>query len=333
MSKIKVCVIYGGKSTEHDVSISSSKAIISNLDNNKYDISIIYITKDGQWYDKNDDRINNIIDFFKDIDVVFPVLHGLYGEDGTIQGLFELFGIKYVGCGILASSIGMDKTYSKIIFDKAGLKQAKYVYIKKVNSKYVYVSDRFDEKELSLDEIEKIICDELKYPVFVKPSNSGSSIGLNKANNALELKKYIEYASRFDSKILIEENISGREIECSVLGNEDVIVSTFGEILPDDVFYSYEAKYNNENSKLIIPATLSKIEENKLKQMAIKAYKALNGKGLARVDFFVTNDEVYINEVNTMPGFTEISMYPKLWEKSGISYNELLDKLIELALK
>lgn len=332
MIKKKICVIYGGKSTEHNVSVESSKAIVSNLDKNKYAVSTIYIAKNGEWYDENNDKIDDIIGCLKNIDVAFPVLHGLYGEDGTIQGLFELFGIKYVGCGILASSVGMDKVYTKIIFDRANLKQAKYIYINKVNDRYIYINERFDEKEVSLDEIEELVSNKLKYPVFIKPSNSGSSIGLNKANNGLELKQYIEYASEFDNKVLIEENIVGREIECSVLGNDDIEISTFGEIIPDDVFYSYEAKYNNQNSKLIIPAKLSTDEEIKLKQMAKKAYKALDAEGLARVDFFVTEKEIYINEVNTMPGFTEISMYPKLWEKSGIRYSVLLDRLIELAL-
>lgn len=332
MKKLKVCVIYGGLSTEHDVSIVSAKSVIANLDKNKYDVFSVYIEKNGAWYDDGNSQIHNIYEYLKAFDVVFPVLHGLYGEDGSIQGLFELFGVKYVGNGILSSAVGMDKVYSKILFERVGLKQAKYIYIKKINDSYIFIDENFNESILTLEEIAKLVYDKLKFPVFVKPSNSGSSIGINKANNVDELMEYIVYASNFDKKILIEENIDGREIECSVLGNDNVITSKLGEIVPNDVFYSYDAKYNNTNSDLIIPAKLNKSLEIEIQDMAIKAYKALDCRGLARIDFFVTKKDIYINEINTMPGFTEISMYPKLLEASGIEYSDLLDTLIDLAL-
>ncbi len=348
MSKIKIGVIFGGMSTEHDVSIVSGTSVVKKLDINKYDIFPIYIDNDGKWYKCTDiskeyqigDKIENIqiIDnvnnYLSELDVLFPVLHGLYGEDGTIQGLFELLKIPYVGCGVLASSIAMDKVYAKIIFDKAGIKQAKYEYIRKNNEEYIYVDKEFNEKRFKLEDACKIIEKNLSYPMFVKPSNSGSSVGINKANNITELKNYIEYASKYDNKILIEENLIGKEIECSVLGNEDVKASCLGEIKPAENFYTFDAKYKNAQSKLTIPARLNEELSNKVRNTAIKAFKAIDGKGFARVDFFVneeTND-IYINEINTLPGFTEISMYPKLWEQSGLEYSKLLDELIKLAL-
>lgn len=350
MSKLKIGVIFGGMSTEHDVSIVSGASVIKNLDKEKYNISPIYIDNFGKWYEvinineeylfgdkiKNIEKIDNIIEYLKQLDVVFPVLHGLYGEDGTIQGMLELLKIKYVGCKILGSSIGMDKVYSKIIFEKANIKQAKYEYIKKYNDKYIYVDKNFNENIYSLDDVCKVIEKKINYPMFIKPSNSGSSVGINKAKKFEELKEYIQEAGRFDKKILIEETIVGKEIECSVLGNEDVQASCLGEIIPADEFYSFNAKYKNVESKLKIPVKLNNIElENRVRKTAIKAFKAIDGKGLARVDFFVKEekDEIYINEINTIPGFTKISMYPKLWEQSGIEYSELLNLLVKLSLE
>ena len=346
MSFIKIGIIFGGMSTEHDVSIVSGTSVINNLDKNKYEISPIYIDEDGIWYSTNINKIykigekldnlnkiENQIEYLKELDVVFPVLHGLYGEDGTIQGFLELLKIPYVGCKVLSSSVGMDKVYSKIIFDKAEIKQAKYEYIRKNKSNYIYVSNNFEEKECSLEEVSKIIEENINYPMFIKPSNSGSSVGINKAKNIDELKKYIQYASKYDNKILIEENIIGREVECAVLGNENVKASCVGEIKPAEEFYSFDAKYKNAESKLIIPANLNNEVSEKIKKAAIKAFKAIDGKGLARVDFFVNGKDLYINEINTMPGFTTISMYPKLWENTGIKYSELLDNLIELSIK
>ena len=274
-----------------------------------------------------------MIEYLQKLDILFPVLHGLYGEDGTIQGLFELVKKPYVGCGVLASSVGMDKVYTKIVFEKAGLKQAKYEYIRKYQENYIYVDNLFNEEIVSLDEIIEKITNHLNFPMFIKPSNSGSSVGINKAKNKEELKHAIEYASEFDHKILVEEGIVGREVECAVLGNEEIIASCIGEVKSAEEFYSYDAKYKNEASKTDIPANLSEEITNEIRKQAIKAFKSIDGKGLSRVDFFVENktNQIYINEINTLPGFTNISMYPKLMEASGVSYQELLTKLIDLS--
>ena len=347
MEKIKLGVVFGGESTENEVSVVSANSILNNIDTEKYDIYPIYIDKEGTWWEyekqnniklgakiRNKKLIENERNYLNQLDIVFPVLHGKYGEDGTIQGFFELIGLPYVGCHVLSSSIGMDKAYSKIIFEKAGLKQADYEYIRKYKDKYLYVNKDFEEEILSLEAVAKKVSKELKYPMFVKPSNAGSSVGINKAKNFEQLKDYIEIASQFDNKILIEQGINGREIECAVLGNDEVIASCVGEIKPAEEFYSYNAKYSNEESKTEIPADLPKEISEKIRKQAIKAFKAIDGKGLARVDFFVErkSNEIYINEINTMPGFTNISMYPKLFEKSGVSYKELLSRLIDLAL-
>ena len=333
MKKIKLGIIYGGLSTEHEVSINSAKSIIDNIDKDKYEIYKIYIDKKGNWY-KEDNKIDNVFEYLRNLDVIFPILHGLYGEDGTIEGLFELLGVPYVGCNVLSSSICMDKIYTKMILDKIGIDTAKYIYVKKVKDKYIYINNTFDEKELSLEEISLLVEDSLSFPVFVKPSRSGSSIGINKAHNKEELIKYIKYASGFDSKILIEENIIGRELECAILGNDLVEASPIGEILPKGEFYSYNAKYIDD-SETLIPNDIDKIVCDKIRSVAVKAYKALDCRGLSRVDFFLEKDtnRIILNEINTMPGFTTISMYPKLWESIGISYKELLDKLINLALE
>ena len=347
MSKIKLGVIFGGMSTEHDVSVLSAYSILNNLNKEKYEVFPIYIDKNGKWYslkeiqqepviqEKNIELINDVFSYLKKCDVVFPVLHGKYGEDGTIQGLLELLKIPYVGCGVLASAIAMDKVYAKIIFEKANIKQAKFVYIRKDNGKYIYIDKEFNETKDEQKNICQKIEEKIAYPMFVKPSNSGSSVGINKAKNLEELEKYIEYASKFDTKILVEEAIVGKEIECSVLGNEDVKASVLGEITPAEDFYTYDAKYNNAESRLTIPANISKELSDKVRKTAIKAFKAIDGKGLARVDFFVNTktNEIYINEINTLPGFTNISMYPKLWEYSGLKYSDLLDKLVKLALE
>jgi len=352
MKKMKVGVIFGGASSEHDVSKVSGTSVISNLNKAKYDILPIYIDKKGDWYTyekdindikildidsniKNDiKQILNIESTLKSLDVAFPVLHGLGGEDGSIQGLFELFNIPYVGCGILASSVGMDKAYTKIIFEKAGIKQAKYEYIRSYNGRYIYVDKEFNEEVLSLNEVAKIIDNNLNYPMFIKPSNSGSSVGINKANNIEELKYAIEYAAKFDKKILIEQGLVGKEVECAVLGNEEVEASCIGEIKPAEDFYTFDAKYKNQESKTLIPAELPEEMSEEIRKLAVKAFKSIDGKGLSRVDFFanVETNEIYINEINTLPGFTTISMYPKLFEQVGVKYSDLLDKVINLAL-
>ena len=349
MSKIKVGVIFGGMSTEHDVSIVSGTSVAKKLNVDKYNVFPIYIDNEGNWYKCTDiskeyqvgdsidniEKIDNVMDYLKEMDVLFPVLHGLYGEDGTIQGLFELLKIPYVGCKVLGSSIAMDKAYAKIIFDKADIKQAKYEYIRRDNNEYIHIDKKFNETRCTLEEVCKIIDKNLTYPMFIKPSNSGSSVGINKSNNIEELKEHIEYASNYDKKILIEENLIGKEIECSVLGNEDVKASCLGEIAPAEVFYTFDAKYKNSESKLTIPANINKELSDKVRKQAIKAFKAIDGKGFARVDFFVNEEteEIYINEINTLPGFTQISMYPKLWEASGLEYSKILDELIKLALE
>ena len=342
----KLGVIFGGMSTENKVSCLSGASVIKNLNKEKYEIFPIFIDKNGNWFKvektKDDqlkmeskEEIENIFKYLKQMDVIFPVLHGLYGEDGTIQGLLELLRIPYVGCGVLASSVGMDKVYTKIIFNKAGINQAKYVYIRKYNDKYIYVDDNLNEKILDLKEASDIATKKLEFPMFVKPSNSGSSVGISKASNQKELQEAIKEAAKFDKKILVEEGINGREVECAVLGNEDVISSCVGEIKAADEFYSYDAKYNNQESKTLIPAEISIEKSEEIRKLAVKAFKAIDGKGLSRVDFFIENEtgKVCINEINTLPGFTNISMYPKLFEQVGINYSDLLDKLVNLAIE
>lgn len=347
MGKKRLGVIFGGTSTEHEVSIVSGTSVIKNLNKEKYEIYPIYIDKAGEWFEFEPDnktykvgdeivgtkKIENIWNYLKTMDILFPVLHGLQGEDGTIQGMFELLKIPYVGTRVLGSSVCMDKVYSKIIFEKAKLNQAKYVYIRKFEDKYIYVNEDFSEEILNIQETVNKIMEKIDFPMFVKPSNSGSSVGISKAKNKDELINAITEASKFDKKILIEENINGREIECAVLGNEEVKASVLGEILPAEAFYSFSAKYQNSDSKTVEAPDLPEELTKKVRELAVKAYKAADCQGLSRVDFFVDDKEnkIYINEINTLPGFTEISMYPKLWEKSGLTYTELLDKLIELA--
>ena len=352
MNKLKLGVIFGGMSTEHDVSITSGTSVIKNLDKEKYEIYPIYIDKEGEWYEYTKDineievlavgekikekiLIQNPIEYLVECDVIFPVLHGLYGEDGTIQGMLELLKKPYVGCKVLASSICMDKVYAKLVFDKAEIEQAKYIYVKKENDRYIYVDSKFNEYIYDLDEIAQVVKEKLNYPVFVKPSNSGSSVGIKKAHDEIELVKAVEYASNFDKKILIEENINGREVECAVLGIEEVKASCVGEILPAEEFYTFDAKYKNAESRVVIPADIPEELSRKIRSSAVKAFKAVDGSGLSRVDFFIENgtNRVIINEINTMPGFTQISMYPKLWNEIGLNYTKLLDELIKLAIK
>lgn len=345
---MKLAVIFGGKSSEHDVSIVSGTSVIANLDKNKYEIYPIYIEKDGAFYKytkkiedikilKVGDRIEelelipNIIDYLKNIDVIFPVLHGLYGEDGTIQGLFELIGKPYVGCKVLSSSLCMDKVYAKILFERAGINTAKSMYLKKYQNNYKYIDGGFNEHILN----EKKVCDKvvenLNLPVFIKPSRQGSSVGVNKAKTKEELIKYLNEAFNYDSKVLIEKAIIGREVECAVLGNEDLIVSPVGEVLSAEEFYTFDSKYKNSASRTVIPASVDESIMGNIQELAKKAFVACDCSGLSRIDFFIEKDtnRIILNEINTLPGFTEISMYPKLIESLGISYSELLDKLIE----
>lgn len=337
---IKLGVIYGGISTESEVSKESAKSVLENLNRKKYDIYPILIDKNGDWYeDKNLNKvkIENIIEYLQNLDIVFPVLHGLFGEDGTIQGLFEIAGVKYIGCKVLASSVGMDKAYTKMIFEKAKLNQAKYLYVKKYKeSEYIYVDNNLNEKYMDIDTLIDLVEKELKYPVFVKPSNSGSSVGVNKAVNRKQLKENIEIAVKYDTKVLIEQGIIGKEVECAVLGNSriGVEVTNPGEIVPAGEYYSFDSKYKDEDSKTLVDARISGEQKDEVKKLAKKAFNAIDGNGISRVDFFVENDtgKIYINEINTMPGFTSISMYPKLFGVYGYDYGELLDKIIGVSL-
>ena len=347
---IKLAVIFGGNSSEHNVSIVSGTSVISNLDKNKYKIYPIYIDRNGKYYkytrpveeitplkineELNElELIDNIFKYLENIDVVFPVLHGQYGEDGCIQGMLELVGKKYVGCKLLSSAICMDKVYAKVLFKVSGIEVAKSMYIQKNNKDYVYIDDSFNRMIFDDIGLSKEVEDYLKYPVFIKPSNQGSSVGVSKANNKDELIKYIEEAFKYDRKVLIEETIVGREVECAILGNDNLTSSYVGEILSAGEFYTYDSKYNNIESKTIIPADIDKNIIEKIRLLAIKAYKSCDCSGLARVDFFIEDktNRIIINEINTMPGFTEISMYPKLMEHLGYNYSNLLDTLIELA--
>lgn len=351
---LKLGVIFGGMSTEHDVSIASGTSVIQNLNKSKYEIYPIYIGQDGEWYEYTKKveeikrlavgekpteitPISNVIEYLKQIDVAFPVLHGLYGEDGTIQGMLELLKIPYVGCKVLGSSLCMDKVYAKIIFEKSGIPQAKFLYIKAIQNKgnitFKHISEQFEEQTVSISQIVKIIGETIHFPVFVKPSNSGSSVGIHKVKNEKELENALLDASNYDNKILLEEEIVGREVECAVLGNEEIKATCVGEVLSAEDFYTFEAKYQNTASRTVIPAEISEEKQKEIQTLAIKAFKAVDGKGLSRVDFFIrkSDNQVCINEINTMPGFTQISMYPKLWEASGLNYTELLDELIQLA--
>ena len=330
---IKLGVIYGGISTEKEVSEMSAKSVLENLNKEKYEIHEIFINQYGKWFEVKDNKkeeIYNLIWYLKELDAVFPVLHGKYGEDGTIQGMLEMLQVPYVGCGVLASSVGMDKVYTKMIFEKARIPQAPYIYIRKQNDVYKIINENFEEEELKF----KTITSKLKFPVFVKPSNSGSSVGVKKATNVDELKKAIENAGQYDNKILVEQGIDGKEVECAILEENEIIASTVGEIMSAEEFYSFDAKYNIPESKTIIPTNIDEKQIEEIRKLAIKAFKAIDGKGLSRVDFFVEKDtnKIYINEINTMPGFTKISMYPKLFENVGIQYSDLLDKLIRNAL-
>ena len=276
---IKLGVIYGGISTEHDVSEMSAKSVINNLNKEKYEIHEIYINQYGKWFEvKNGQKeeIYNLIWTLKELDVVFPVLHGLGGEDGTIQGLLEMFQVPYVGCGVLASSVGMDKVYTKIVFEKAGIPQAPYIYVKRKQDEYVIIDNNFEEEEFKLEKITS----KLKFPMFVKPSNSGSSVGVKKATNNEELKMAIENAAQYDIKILVEQGIDGKEVECAILDGKEVLASTVGEIMSAEEFYSFDAKYNIPESKTIIPAHITDEQIEEIRKLAVRAFNSVDGKGL-----------------------------------------------------
>ncbi|WP_317367966.1 D-alanine--D-alanine ligase family protein [uncultured Tyzzerella sp.] len=350
MTKKVVAVLFGGQSSEHEISRISASTIISNLSKEKYSVLPIYISKKGEWkiydgpienicstdweaYSTNaiispDTSHKGIIRIIGDkirvmpIDVVIPVLHGKWGEDGTIQGLLELARIPYVGCNVLSSAVSMDKLYTKIIADSINIEQAKYKVVYKHN---------MDNIDVICKEIENY----LGYPCFVKPANAGSSKGVSKANNIEELKEAINNAFLHDVKAVIEENIDGREVECAVLGNYDVKATNVGEVLSAADFYDFDAKYNNQESKTVIPANIPLEIAEEIREKAINIFKALDGRGLSRVDFFIQNktNKVIFNEINTFPGFTSISMYHMLWRDKGLLLPELLDNLIDLAFE
>ncbi|MBE6844756.1 MAG: D-alanine--D-alanine ligase [Ruminococcus sp.] len=350
MSKIKVLVIFGGASSEHDISLISATNVIENMPKDKYQVSCVGITKKGRWlyypgdisniasgeWEKDSDCTSAVISpdplhkgliiiengeaTFKKFDVVFPVLHGKNGEDGTIQGLLDLARIPYVGCGLLASASCMDKAHTHSILEYNNIKTARWRMLTHRNINH-------------LDKECKSIADELGFPLFVKPANSGSSIGINKAEDINSLKEAVKIAFSHDNKVVIEEFISGRELEVAVFGYDNPFASFVGEIGKSNDFYDYESKYINNSVNLHIPARISDDNVKKIRETAIEAYKAMGCKGLARVDFFLTDDgEIILNEINTMPGFTAISMYPKLMEDLGMTYSYLIDKLIEQAI-
>lgn len=385
MKKLRVGILFGGRSGEHEVSLLSAASVLKAIDRNKYDVVPIGITKEGRWLTEHHaERLLNgkhteegrplragdpdvtpgaallakgeavvvppepahrdggIVPFETDapalarraadraidVDIIFPVLHGTFGEDGTIQGLLELADIPYVGAGVLGSAAGMDKDIMKSLFLAAGLPIVKHVTFLR------------SEWEADPKKVRKRVENKLKYPLFVKPANLGSSVGITKAHDRHELGPCIEEAAKFDRKILVEQGVGGkkhkaREIECSVLGNDNPEASLPGEIVPGKEFYDYNAKYLEEGSELIIPAKLSKSETRKIRELAIAAFKAVDCSGLARVDFLMDPKarKIYLNEINTMPGFTSISMYPKLWAATGVSYPELVARLIHLGLE
>ena len=344
VTKLRVGVIFGGRSGEHEVSIASAASIFKHLDRSRYDPVPIRIEKDGRWAltskaptaisaaevlkQSSTEALQTIEPTAavspSGIDVVFPVLHGTNGEDGTIQGLLELANVPYVGCGVLGSAAGMDKAVMKKLFTVAGLPVGPYV---------VALRHEWDRDPAG---IRQRVRDELRYPVFVKPANLGSSVGISKAKADADFNAAMELALQFDRKIVIEAAVpNAREIECAVLGNDDPEASLPGEVVPSREFYDYEAKYIDDNSKTIIPAPLSDAETAEIRRLSIEAFKAVECSGMARVDFLLSRDTggLFVNEVNTIPGFTTISMYPKMWEASGLPYAALLDRLIQLALE
>ena len=348
MADKNIAVIMGGRSSEHEVSLVSAATVVENINTDIYNVIMVGITKDGQWklidsMDKVKDgswvqgRVKAFLSPDTDshtlyliqgdqvetvhIDVVFPVLHGMNGEDGTLQGLLELAGIPYVGCGVLASACSMDKIYTKVIVDAIGVRQARFVGVRR---------NELADMEDVVSRVEK----ELSYPVFVKPSKAGSSQGVSKACGREELEQALRLAAKHDAKILVEETIVGRELECAVLGGAEAKASGVGEILAADTFYSYEAKYNNEDSRTVVGPELPEGKEEEIRRDAEAIFHAMDGYGLARVDYFLTTDtnEVVFNEINTLPGFTAISMYPMLWEAKGLDKKQLIQKLIDLAM-
>jgi D-alanine-D-alanine ligase len=350
-TKIRVGLLFGGRSGEHEVSLISAASVLKGLDPAKYEVVPIGITRQGQWRVGSKalkllpevlDRGTPIIPSVDPqgpklvptgagrirppappLDVIFPVLHGTFGEDGTVQGLLELANVPYVGAGVLASAVGMDKDVMKRLFRDAGLPVVKWICVLR------------REWENSAAKVKRRVESELHYPVFVKPANLGSSVGISKVPSAKLLGSAMDLAAQYDRKIVVERGLDAREIECSVLGNELAEASLPGEVVPVNEFYDYEAKYLKEGSELIIPAPVSKRQTREVQDLAIRAFRAIDGAGMGRVDFLLDRKtrRIFVNEINTLPGFTSISMYPKLWEASGLAYPKLLDRLIELGLE
>ena len=348
--RLRVGVLFGGRSGEHEVSLASAASVIRALDPEKYDVVPIGITKDGHWLAGNgaqkmlpevlrtgervflppDPTAATLVPMTQDggrasisVDVVFPVLHGTFGEDGTIQGFLELAGLPYVGPGVLASAVGMDKDVQKRLFEQEGLPIVPYLAVRR--------SDWECEPAAVLREIKK----KFKFPVFIKPATLGSSVGMTRVKNAKELPAALSLAADFAMKILVERNIVGREIEVAVLGNDDVKASIPGEVVPHREFYDYTAKYLEGGTDLLIPAPLNKKQVAQFQDLAVRAFRAIDGAGMSRCDFFLEKKtgKIFVNELNTIPGFTSISMYPKMWEASGLPYPKLIDRLIELAME
>ena len=351
MTKIRVGVVFGGRSGEHEVSVASASSVLTALDRTQYEAVPIGITRDGQWLladalamplasevtvalpgaqpvlpDVSNRGIVKVGERGTStggsaVDVVFPLLHGPYGEDGTVQGLLELAGIPYVGSGVLGSAVSMDKAMMKAVLSSAGLPGVAYHLV------------RHAAWERQREEHVESLASLLSYPMFVKPCNLGSSVGISKARNSEELAAAIDLALRHDRRVIVEECVEGREVECSVLGNDEPLVSVPGEVVSRHEWYDYESKYTDGLAELVIPAAIEAWQAEQVREYAARAFRAVDAAGLARVDFFVRHADgaVLVNEINTMPGFTPTSMYPKLWEASGISYSELIDRLIRLA--
>ncbi|NIS79090.1 MAG: D-alanine--D-alanine ligase [Anaerolineales bacterium] len=348
--KLQLGVVFGGRSGEHEVALMSARSILSALDRSKYEVVPFGITKEGKWLAgegileafeqaRTDDlnpvtllaepglgnlyswREDQVLEIFESLDVVFPVLHGTFGEDGTMQGLLELADIPYVGAGVLASSLAMDKGLFKTVMRANGIPVVDWT---------VVLSDELESSmDAVLDRAEALA----SYPLFTKPANLGSSVGVSKCRNRSDLLEGMMDAARYDRRVLVERGVEAREIEVSVLGNESPEASIAGEVVPGDEFYSYKAKYIDDTSDLLIPAPIEKQVAEQAREMAVEAFKAIDGAGMGRADFLLDkqNGHLYMNEINTIPGFTKISMYPKLWEASGLTYPELLDRLVELA--
>ncbi len=347
--KIRVGVLFGGQSSEHEVSLASARSVMSALDPQKYEVVPIGITKGGAWLTSGDPMQAlqdgeqthpaggevELVPFSglpgvqvgaeagKPLDLMFPVLHGPYGEDGTVQGMLELAGVPYVGAGVLGSALGMDKGVMKSLFIADGLPVAPYLCVTRAGW------------EADPAGVQSTAEEKLLYPMFAKPANMGSSVGIGKIHGPEEFSRAVHDAARYDRRIIIEQGLDARECECAVLGNDRPVASVVGEIVPGNEFYDYRAKYVDDNSDLIIPALLPEHTAEEIRQIAVAAFQAIDCAGMARVDFFVARDlsAVWINEINTIPGFTRISMYPKLWEASGLPYSQLLDRLIALALE